>query len=567
MSLPQDDLWVFRDGRKTVSTKAAIDELQSCVARFLMTRRQDDWLNALIRAGQFESAVADAKPRAAVQSADVTDAIAGAFYAGYACDKDKAQLASIAEKLETWCLPHTVEVSTAEGFAYYALHPLDFAEAARKTTLSSKIVFVIGIRSIGTTLSSVALAALKKDGHRCERITVRPAGAPYNRVTELNSEQIRLIEKYQDTGATFLVVDEGPGRSGSSFLSVAEALTACGVESQQIILLGTNQPDVEQLRAHDAANRWKNFRFVAAESPPKRFHDCVDISGGEWRRVLLNKHTDWPETWRQMERLKFLSADKNHLFKFEGLGPFGEAALERAKCLAKAGFSGAVENAGDGFLSYPLVAGEALNAADISTSFLDHLARYCAFRWRTFRTPEQPSESLSDMLRANLQKEFGIEWVGDFEHLKSENPIVTDGRMQPYEWIRARDGSIIKTDATSHGDDHFFPGPCDVAWDVAGCIVEWDMPHHGTEYLLRGFHQLTGNDLRSRISEFVLAYTMFRVGYCKMATGSECDAEERSRLERAYQRYRRLAQDEIEALRPQITMGETSSQAEQRWPE
>ena len=41
-----------------------------------------------------------------------------------------------------------------------------------------------------------------------------------------------------------------------------------------------------------------------------------------------------------------------------------------------------------------------------------------------------------------------------------------DNRMFPHEWLATR-RSYIKTDGTDHHDDHFYPGPQDIAWDLA----------------------------------------------------------------------------------------------------
>ncbi len=47
---------------------------------------------------------------------------------------------------------------------------------------------VLGIRSIGVTLSAVACAALRLRGIECRRFTVRPTGHPYDRKLELTPE-------------------------------------------------------------------------------------------------------------------------------------------------------------------------------------------------------------------------------------------------------------------------------------------------------------------------------------------------------------------------------------------
>ena len=115
-----------------------------------------------------------------------------------------------------------------EGFAYYALHPRKVAMLLDTLELKSPVA-VLGIRSIGVTLSAVACAALRLRGIECRRFTVRPTGHPYNRLLELKPEFRDWLAHARDAG--FLVVDEGPGISGSSFLAVAEALVNCGVEA------------------------------------------------------------------------------------------------------------------------------------------------------------------------------------------------------------------------------------------------------------------------------------------------------------------------------------------------
>src|SRR4029077_20426635 len=133
---------------------------------------------------------------------------------------------------------------------------------------------IIGIRSIGTTLSAVVVATLRIAGSPAERMTVRPAGHPYSRYTHFTSEQIRWIEKQKERGAMFLVVDEGPGRSGSSFLSVGEALIGGGVPAGEVKLIGSKEPDLNLLCADDAVRRWKAFHFLAAKSRvSSRFSD------------------------------------------------------------------------------------------------------------------------------------------------------------------------------------------------------------------------------------------------------------------------------------------------------
>ena len=48
--------------------------------------------------------------------------------------------------------------------------------------------------------------------------------------------------------------------------------------------------------------------------------------------------------------------------------------------------------------------------------------------------------------------------------LRLQRPVIADSRMQPHEWLLTPAGQVLKTDSGSHGDDHFFPGPTDIAW-------------------------------------------------------------------------------------------------------
>ena len=106
--------------------------------------------------------------------------------------------------------PRHVRISHPEGFAYYALHPGDFADAVEDVDCGFPVA-VLGIRSVGTTLSAVACAALRKRGVRASRITVRPAGHPYDRITELTDAQRDWVRQRHRDGSRFMVVDEGPG--------------------------------------------------------------------------------------------------------------------------------------------------------------------------------------------------------------------------------------------------------------------------------------------------------------------------------------------------------------------
>jgi hypothetical protein len=543
MSAAETDLWVFRDGRKSVSGARLLNELRAALKQLLdssPSQVRGRALNTLIRAGELESALADAGSPTASALASMTDAVAFTLLAS-----DLRCVAKLADSLSNLSLPQTIENSPPEGFAYYALHPLDFADAAMRLADPPCPAAIIGIRNIGTTLSAVVVATLRIAGSPAERMTVRPAGHPYSRYTHFTSEQIRWIEGQKERRAMFLVVDEGPGRSGSSFLSVGEALIGAGVPAAEITLVGSKAADVNLLCADDAARRWQAFHFLAATSRiSSRFSDHIFVGAGEWRRKMLPQEATWPACWPQMERVKFVSPDGTRLYKFEGLGPTGESAQQRSRLVDEAGFGCNVSDAGGGFSCYAVADGVPMTGEEVDESVLERIAQYCAFRAAEFRVDVKP-EPLAEMLRFNVSREFQIELNLNLQALQPSSLIVVDGHMQPHEWLRTSDGILLKTDASTHGDDHFFPGPTDIAWDLAGVAVEWNLHPDAMEFLLARFSQLTGNDVRRRLPVFMLAYSVFRMAWCKMAMSTGIDSSEEFRLRTAYRRYRHLALEQM----------------------
>jgi hypothetical protein len=315
-------------------------------------------------------------------------------------------------------------------------------------------------------------------------------------------------------------------------------LARIGVKSDSISLLGSRPVDPNMLCADAAATRWSQFHFLSPIMQTyERFKHDFYVGGGEWRS-FFHSNSNWPESWPQMERLKFLSADRNRLFKFEGFGQFGSNVLERASLLSQANFGPHAEDAGDGMISYSVIQGTRPTPNDISSELLQQIAEYCAFRSREFSWHEPAASQLGEMTQFNLQSQFGVAADLSPELVQTANPVLVDGRMQPHEWV-LNNRKLIKLDGTTHGDDHFFPGPTDIAWDLAGTIVEWSLDQSASEFLLQRFQQASRDDVRSRIDHFVLAYTIFRLGYCSMALTTVKGTSEEARLAAARERYER----------------------------
>jgi hypothetical protein len=541
------NMYVFRDGRRFVCGRALLDGLASAVQAVAASPdSRKPLLNALLRAGELECALTDIESPHAVHLSHITDLLAARLVGlETPSARPPSELEQILGKVE---VPPELKISPPEGFAYYALHPLDYADLADRLCIPSGFAAVIGVRSIGTTLSAVVTAALRRRGVRADRITVRPAGHPYDRRTQFTPEQLQWIARHRSHSAEFIATDEGPGMSGSSFLSVGDALLGAGVERSRILFLCSREPDPGDLRAPDAAERWPAFRSLHA-SPNRHLPVGAKlyIGAGEWRRNVFALETHWPASWIHMERLKFLTADRKLLYKFEGFGRFGAEVHERARLLGEAGFSPAPHDYIEGFGCYPLLEAHPLMAGAAWSEILERMADYCAFRSFEFHASgDLPARELEEMVRFNLQEEFGAEPQVDTSVFYTDRPIIADGRMLPHEWLRANNGRLYKVDGTTHGDDHFFPGPTDIAWDLAGAIIEWDLEPEAANYLVERYRRATGDDPRARLPAFLLAYGVFRMAYCKMAAAALRGTAEQARLHRAYQRYREMVEMHFE---------------------
>ena len=329
---------------------------------------------------------------------------------------------------------------------------------------------------------------------------------------------------------------------------MGEALIDAGVSVAELTLIGSQEPDLNLLCADDAVRRWKAFHFLAAKSRiSSRFSDHIFVGAGQWRRKLLPEDAMWPACWPQMERVKFLSRDGTRLYKFEGLGAMGEAVQQRSRLVDHAGFGCSVSDAGDGLSCYALAKATPMTAEDVDPIVLNRMAHYCAFRASEFGV-DGVAESLAEMLRFNISREFEIELNLNLDVLQPSRLLVVDGRMQPHEWLRTEDGILLKTDASTHGDDHFFPGPTDIAWDLAGAAVEWNLHPNALEFLLACFARLSGNDLRRTLPAFMLAYSVFRLAWCKMAMTTSMASSEQLRLRTAYRRYRNVTVRQMSQL-------------------
>ena len=550
------NLLVFRGDQRRLCGHKLKAELAEQLWLLCGDNSRERLIGALLRAGELECGLADADGEGARPAELLTDRIADMLLQGECrggCPESDFQIAdsssanfqntsfqTLVESARGLPAIEQLSIATPEGFAYYALHPLAYADVLERICGPGNSLLVVGIRSIGTTLSAVMATAARARGIKAERLTVRPQGHPYNRTAEFSVRQLAAIDQSASSGATFAVVDEGPGLSGSSFLAVAEAVEQAGAPREKIVLVSSHEPNVDALCAVDAARRWRRFRCVAVSGEARRPSQAVDFTGGgKWRSRAFASESEWPAIWTSFERLKYFSSSEHEnprLYKFAGLGHYGDAVFQRELKVAAAGFGPMPRQESDGFVSYPCVDGRPLAARDLSSAILARMAEYCAFRLRTFRVELGELNALQQMAEHNLD-ELGLDLPIE---LRLEHAVIADGRMQPHEWLVTNEGRLLKTDSGSHGDDHFFPGLTDIAWDLAGAIVEWQMNEQQARDFIDLYRCASGDDPSDRIGGFIKAYAVFRAAYCLMAANAMKGSDEEARLRDAAGIYRML---------------------------
>ena len=411
-------------------------------------------------------------------------------------------------------LPSEIEISVPEGFAYYAVDPELYRKAAQQFQAECRPewVAVIGIRSIGTTLASQVCAALTC---ATKSWTVRPRGHPWNRELLVHAD---LAARWREWQGWFAIVDEGPGLSGSSFISVAAFLESLGIGAERIALFPSWRPDVSAFVNETARRKWPEYRcYTCSFEDLGLFAGAQDLSGGAWR-----KGRDIA-TQPQHERRKYLRDGTLH--KFAGYGRYGRGKLERARLLS--GFIPEPVALDSGFLSQPWVDGEGEPPA------IERLAAYLAHIRRTFPTGRAAQfEPLAEMIAVNTGRD-----ASPYRRAVADAPeLLLDARMFPHEWA-----GTLKTDALDHYDDHFHPGPQDIAWDLAGTIIEFGFERDAEAYLLHHYAQAAGDPCAAtRLPFYKLAYLAFRIGYCDLAIKGLGGSPDAALFRREHRRYLHL---------------------------
>jgi hypothetical protein len=573
---------IYRDQRIQADPRRLLSTLRTTANRFTgaSSPSHDVTVEALIAAGTLEAAVADSiftdsdginPVTMSLRRASI--AMGHVFWHSWQERSHDAQvwwtrLAGILNRLDLHSLPATVVTTVPEGYAHYAVYPEMYLEAAKqcRAALGNIHAICLGIRSIGTSLSAVVAAALAELGCRVESFTLRPRGHPFSRRPVLRRELEAVFQARPR--AHFLVIDEGPGISGSSLAGTAAMLRALGIADDHIILFPSWQTDGSGLRSAMAREHWFRHRQFSVT-----FEDLWlrsgrlsrevtgrlrDFSAGAWRHQLFDRPGRYPAVQPQHERRKYLlqpfepsASGEPKLLSFVGLGEYPKEKIRRAERLAAAGFGPKPEGVVHGFMVRPFVRGSPVSAGQSDPDFLDSVAAYLAHLYREESTDPTVSDSnLREMTRVNLVEGLGEHWLPSLEARLPregwlERPAALDGRMLPHEWIW-NDAGYVKTDIIDHHDDHFFPGCQDIAWDVAAACLELGLGAGARRYLVQRYRSLSRDrTIAARLPHHALSYLAFRLGYASLASSVLGEAADGDRFAAAARRYARLLRREL----------------------
>ncbi len=553
----------------------------------------------LIEAGQWEQAVwdsldcfpADEAARFGPACQTVTDLLARAFFRCWAAEGMGGHAPSDISILLLGALktldelsplpPARLMVKLPEGYAFYALYPEQYALAAQRwaaehASEQARRVLVVGVRSIGTSLSALVKAVLDAEGWQAQRVAVRPGGHPYQRRTAFPP----LLKLEADWA---LAVDEGPGQSGSSLASVAQALVEGGLAPSRVCFFPGHdrQPGgaaSSSVRAWWAraprctvssdALRWRGLSLmdtlaaqtqalVGSHAPALR---VADMGGGLWRQFVYADPSQWPASPVPFERPKYrvvLGDGTMVLWTYAGLaigpdGPQTSAAFRRLQRRAEAGWTLAPLATALGFVATPWADGQPLSLHEAQDpKVLAHLGRYIASVAGPPLSEEvraQAAARLAEMLYWNTWEAWGDEiaartrlWSAQAEVWEEQHLIPTygDGRLAPHEWVRTPPGALVKTDCGGHDADHTLVGHQSVLWDLAGAVVEWNLGEDAAR-LLREAYQSAGGVLAppAVLAFYQMAYCAFRVGLCALSADMLAhDPQEQARLRAAKENY------------------------------
>jgi hypothetical protein len=224
--------------------------------------------------------------------------------------------------------------------------------------------------------------------------------------------------------------------------------------------------------------------------------------------------------------------------RFAGLGAIGGRRKDRAAMLHSAGFGPAPVELRAGMLDLEWHEGRPVEKP--TDDLIARGAEYLAFiRSNCATGGVDDMDELRSMIATNVAEAGLIADADAAAHAASAatRRVAIDGRMMLHEWIDTSTG-LMKVDALDHHDDDFFPGCRDIAWDVAGACVEWNLDADGVDRFVSAYRRASHDmDIERRLPFYEAAYAAYRIGYARMAADCVTDIGEARRFKGLEMRY------------------------------
>ena len=484
---------------------------------------------------------------------------------------DRALRAALAA-LRHQDLPPTLWVTLPEGYLFYALYPEAYLLRAQQAIAGAPAVVVVGLRSIGVSLGAMAAAACRQAGLPHLRLSLRPRGDAFNREIGADTGLVEELRAWAGRGTLVLIVDEGPGLSGSSLAATARFIgNQTGLPAARIAFLCANPWPGPQAPAW-VQQQWQAHRHWIVDpllpstpgSPPhaalralpdgRGLEVLADLSGGAWRsytHLSPQVVTGHP----RFERRKYLCRAQDGPLvwaKFIGLGRVGRAKAARAAALARAGLTPPYLGYAHGYLLSAHVAAPPLEPAQSTAAHLQRIACYIASCGQLAAAePPDPDglfSRLQELVIANTRAWFGptldaelatLGWFyGAVEHGYYAGG---DGKPQPHEWLATV--PPLKCDAADHHLDHGPVYPLDACYDLAGVLFEWSLsPAQSAALLTRYVTQSADHGVHQRLPYYRAVYCAALLGQHDLAYHLE---EGHPRVTAAYDDARRRYATEL----------------------
>ena len=550
---------VYGSPQRTVATSAALAAVYHLAQRAPTEPHADTTRRLLLALGELAQGVADAPDPAPVTVQGLHAALLLVGTALYEQQEPESPGATHAQlnrafaavaALTTLPVPPQITIHQPEGFAFYGLYPERYFHAVQAGPLwqmdPALAVCVIGIRSIGTALAAAVGGALAARGATVHVTSVRPSGHPFARELVLDGELLRGIAASAFTA--YVVVDEGPGLSGSSFAAVGRALLDAGVAGDAIYFFPAHGHGPGSAAGPTVRAVWDAVRV----GPPP----VVD---------LPFSLSDWPVAWRgprrplahapgwdaapPFERPAWIleaTADRPAtLLSFAGLGAYGETAQRRAAATVQAGYAPPATGWSHGWRATPWPDSSPLIPSDFSDAAMQYLAGYVAHATSLYSdsgTAEVTLDTLLEMLYWNTWEALG-ELATDAIRCYAEPAwratlaaaplIAPPPGLRPDEWHIAPDGTprLVLPLGRLHG--HPLPARADPAWTLAVVAANFALDQ-AAEAAFAAAYVASGGVLptAARRHFYRLAYAAFRAGRSKLeaeaggdwaAYGSACE--------------------------------------------